>query len=120
MDQSSGLNITNGVLKKYTGQGSDIIIPDGVEIINNWCFESRIDPKKPSIEKISIPSSVKVIGDNAFNSYKYPLTNNYDYMHSVDQMRERFDGKASMGIIQYIVLSVTIKILFHTIRNMMA
>ena len=39
MDQSSGLNIASGILKKYTGDGSDIIIPDNVKGIASAVFK---------------------------------------------------------------------------------
>lgn len=31
--------INNGVLEKYTGEGGDVVIPDGVTTIENGAFE---------------------------------------------------------------------------------
>ena len=76
--------IENGVLKKYTGAGGDIIIPegvtaigggafclyehirsisvpDGVKALENYCFS------KLSIGNLILPESIEEIGEKAFN-----------------------------------------------------
>ena len=53
--------IENGVLKKYTGNGGNVVIPDGVTTIGNEAFSWR-----SSLTSITIPSGVTIIGDNAF------------------------------------------------------
>ena len=53
----------NGVLKKYTGAGGDIVIPSGVIKIGNFAFE-----KCSSLTSVVISEGVEVIGDGAFFS----------------------------------------------------
>ena len=53
--------IENGVLKKYTGNGGSVIIPDGVTRIDDWAFKGC-----QTLTSITIPNSVTAIGDHAF------------------------------------------------------
>ena len=57
--------IEDGVLKKYSGQGGDIVIPDGVTAIADGVF--HIDTPNP-ITSVSIPDSVVSIGNHAFSN----------------------------------------------------
>ena len=61
--------IEDGVLKKYKGTATEVVIPDGVTKIEgnryNGAFYDRSD-----IKSITIPSSVKCIGDDAFGGCK--------------------------------------------------
>ena len=53
-----------GVLKEYHGASVDVVIPDGVEEIQNGCF------KDLKIKSVIIPDSVTSIGDGAFSNCK--------------------------------------------------
>ena len=53
--------IENGVLKKYQGQGGDVVIPEGVTSIGNWAFKDC-----SSLTSVVIPNGVTSIGDSAF------------------------------------------------------
>ena len=53
--------IKNGVLKKYIGQGGDVVIPDGVTSIGNSAFDGC-----KSLKSVEIPNSVTNIGHRAF------------------------------------------------------
>lgn len=59
---SSDFTIVDGVLTEYSGSGGDVIIPDGVTSIGEWVFNAS------HLTSISIPNSVKSIGDFAFYS----------------------------------------------------
>ena len=78
--------IENGVLKKYTGEGGDVVIPEGVTAIGNLAFsycknlQSIVIPEGvtkigreafedcTNLQSIVIPESVNEIGDFAFIS----------------------------------------------------
>ena len=53
--------IENGVLKKYQGQGGDVVIPEGVTSIGDWAFWGC-----RSLTSVVIPDGVTSIGDSAF------------------------------------------------------
>ena len=53
--------VENGVLTKYKGSASEIIIPSNVSEIGDFVFNAN-----KNITKVTIPSSVKVIGNFAF------------------------------------------------------
>ena len=58
----SDFKIKNGVLVKYRGKDSNVVIPDSVTSIEALAFEDCT-----SLESIIIPNSVTSIGNNAFN-----------------------------------------------------
>ena len=53
--------IKNGILQKYCGTDSEVVIPDGVTIIGKDAFYEDKDA-----EKVVIPEGVKVISSSAF------------------------------------------------------
>ena len=53
--------ISHDVLKKYEGNETRVIIPEGIREIADYAFYGA-----HAMEYISIPSSVKEIGTNAF------------------------------------------------------
>lgn len=68
----------NGILKQYCGYTTDVTVPDGVTKINDYVFGYAYDNQGYSIQKptalgnktvvsVTLPSSVRVIGDYAFN-----------------------------------------------------
>ena len=54
--------ISDGVLTKYTGEATDIAIPDGVTVIGEKAF------RKTDVEHVWVPASVQVLGFHAFAS----------------------------------------------------
>ena len=57
--------IENGVLKKYQGQGGDVVIPEGVTSIGFWAFSDC-----SSLASVVIPEGVTSIGAAAFYGCK--------------------------------------------------
>ncbi|MBR2916647.1 MAG: leucine-rich repeat domain-containing protein, partial [Clostridia bacterium] len=53
--------IKNGVLEKYTGEESKVVIPDSVTEIGEMAFLVQT-----TLKEIIIPSSVTKIGEHAF------------------------------------------------------
>jgi len=61
MSNSNDFIIENGVLKKYTGPGGDVVIPEGVTEIEGEAFSGC-----SSLTMITLPDSVNTVGYAAF------------------------------------------------------
>lgn len=57
----NGFVIEKGVLKKYTGSGGDITIPDGVKSIEKYAFWYSF-----SVTSVTIPKSLESMDGNVF------------------------------------------------------
>lgn len=57
-----GFEIEDGVLKRYTGTATEVVIPEGVTSIGYGAF---LDCS--SLERIIIPEGITKIGDHAFS-----------------------------------------------------
>lgn len=55
--------ISGGVLLKYNGNASDVVIPDGVRVIADGVFAGKL-----GIKSVTLPKSVEYIGNSAFRS----------------------------------------------------
>ena len=62
MSDSDGFVIENGVLIKYTGKETEVVIPDGVTEIGAKAFRDS-----DTLAAVTIPDSVTSIGDEAFS-----------------------------------------------------
>lgn len=65
VQENKGYNIVDGVLMKYTGEDTDIIIPQGVISIAPSVFRNN-----SIIKTVTIPEGVTTIGDSAFRFCK--------------------------------------------------
>lgn len=63
--KDSDFKIENGVLKKYIGHDSDVIIPRGVKKIGRFSFW------RSGISSVTIPNGVVEIEDHAFAECEY-------------------------------------------------
>ena len=61
MSTAKDFLIKNGVLKKYKGDGGDVIVPEGVFAIGDNAFKDCED-----LVSVVLPAGVTVIGDRAF------------------------------------------------------
>ena len=104
--QNSDFEIVDGVLKKYYGEGGDVVIPDSVTSIANWAFKGC-----SSLTSITIPDSVSSIGQSAFegcssltnievgkNNIKYSSIDGVLYNKNVDTLTCCPGGKTSINI----------------------
>lgn len=57
---SDDMQIQNGVLVRYTGDDKNIVIPEGVTMINQFAFGNNV------LDSVVIPEGVTYIGENAF------------------------------------------------------
>ena len=80
--------INDGVLEKYTGTESDVIIPEGVTTIGKNAFKNN-----SALRSVTIPEGVKVIEDSAFwacgglSCVKLPLSLERVYRYAFDLCR---------------------------------
>ncbi len=63
MSNAGDFIIENGVLQRYVGSDSDVVIPEGVTRIEKYAFAACY-----RLKTVVIPDSVTAIGGNAFNS----------------------------------------------------
>ncbi|MBE6709199.1 MAG: hypothetical protein E7578_08170 [Ruminococcaceae bacterium] len=63
---NSDFVIENGVLTQYTGDGGNVVIPDGVTTIDEWALSDNNSTNASKITSITIPPSVKIIKEYAF------------------------------------------------------
>ena len=66
IDDSVKFKIKNGILQKYCGNDSEVVIPDGVKVIGSRAFSGSLD-----LEKVIIPEGVEVISARAFDSFAF-------------------------------------------------
>lgn len=60
-DNENDFTIVDGVLEKYSGTDSEVVIPEGVTTIGEKAFE-----RNKTITKVTLPSTLTTIEDNAF------------------------------------------------------
>lgn len=95
------------VLTRYRGEGGDVIIPDGIQVIGNGAFDgvlyyeniSRFFPKYKTITSVYIPDTVTVISDYAFQI----LVSAKDGLHTVRMSSNiEYIGKAAFADNHYL------------------
>ena len=66
-DQSDFI-IEDGVLVEYTGHGGDVVVPEGVEVLGDYCFRKCNILQRNSVEmnSVSLPKSLTKIGNLVF------------------------------------------------------
>lgn len=60
-DDENDFIIADGVLEKYNGTDSEVVIPEGVTVIGKKAFE-----RNKTIKKVTLPSTLTTIDDYAF------------------------------------------------------
>ena len=70
MSNASDFVIEDGVLKKYVGPGGDVVVPEGVYVLGDYCFVVPYDPEGNAlpITSISLPNNLTSIGAGAFTT----------------------------------------------------
>ncbi len=71
-NSNSGFDIRDGVLVKYTGRASHVVVPDGVKIVGKYAFSEEGYEHRYKyneyVKKITLPDSVIEIESYAFNN----------------------------------------------------
>ena len=62
MNLGDNFEVKDGSLIRYTGSGTDVVIPDGVTSIGDYAFNEC-----KMLTSIKIPDSVTSIGKSAFS-----------------------------------------------------
>ena len=95
------------VLADYRGEGGEVIIPDGIQVIGHGAFDgvlyyeniSRFFPKYKTITSVYIPDTVTVISDYAFQI----LVSAKDGLHTVRMSSNiEYIGKAAFADNHYL------------------
>lgn len=109
------------VLKYYRGEGGDVIIPDGIQVIGHGAFDgvlyyeniSRFLPKHKTITSVYIPDTVTVISDYAFQY----LVSAKDGLHTVRMSSNiEYIGKAAFASNHYLEKVTFDALPEHTVR----
>ena len=85
--------IKNGILQKYCGTDSEVVIPDGVTIIGAEAFYEDRDA-----EKVIIPEGVRVISSSAFDSSKLKEIVLPQTLERIESEAFRFTNLSSISI----------------------
>ena len=109
------------VLTWYRGEGGEVIIPDGIQVIGNGAFDgvlyyeniSRFFPKYKTITSVYIPDTVTVISDYAFQY----LVSAKDGLHIVRMSSNiEYIGKAAFASNHYLEKVTFDALPEHTVR----
>ena len=109
------------VLTWYRGEGGEVIIPDGIQVIGNGAFDgvlyyeniSRFFPKYKTITSVYIPDTVTVISDYAFQY----LVSAKDGLHTVRMSSNiEYIGKAAFASNHYLEEVTFDALPEHTVR----
>lgn len=109
------------VLADYRGEGGDVIIPDGIQVIGHGAFDgvlyyeniSRFLPKHKTITSVYIPDTVTVISDYAFQY----LVSAKDGLHTVRMSSNiEYIGKAAFASNHYLEKVTFDALPEHTVR----
>lgn len=109
------------VLTWYRGEGGEVIIPDGIQVIGNGAFDgvlyyeniSRFFPKYKAITSVYIPDTVTVISDYAFQY----LVSAKDGLHTVRMSSNiEYIGKAAFASNHYLEKVTFDALPEHTVR----
>lgn len=66
----NGFEIQDGILIKYTGTDTDVIIPEGVTSIGKYAFSGSFGWGNQNLQSVVIPEGVTSIGNDAFLNCK--------------------------------------------------
>ena len=109
------------VLADYRGEGGEVIIPDGIQVIGHGAFDgvlyyeniSRFFPKYKTITSVYIPDTVTVISDYAFQI----LVSAKDGLHTVRMSSNiEYIGKAAFADNHYLEEVTFDALPEHTVR----
>ena len=109
------------VLADYRGEGGEVIIPDGIQLIGHGAFDgvlyyeniSRFFPKYKTITSVYIPDTVTVISDYAFQI----LVSAKDGLHTVRMSSNiEYIGKAAFADNPYLEEVTFDALPEHTVR----
>ena len=103
--------VIGNVLLRYNGSSKELVIPEGIYMIGINAYNSY------TIEKITLPSTVEVIGDKAFINCKNLKTVIFNSKIAPDITKETFKKSVTLYVLDGYIDRYKRTVLYMFIEN---